>query len=328
MKIRIVSCLLVLLPAAVSAGGPRIIYPDSAPPPVRQSWFGPSAVPDCAGASVLTIAAGFDTVLIDSTTNREALVDGYGCNDWDESGPEFVLGLEIAETVFLHAALASPADLDLFLLGDCESDSCLAGHISEFTALLPARPEPYWLVVDGYLGAEGAFSLELEAAGGGLDPAACGEAVPVSCGDGSEQEITGDTFDRPNHLERFDGSPVLSRGGEVWYELSLQDTVTLDVTLKDIVFDGVLWLFDACGPDAPCLARVDAGASEARERLVHKNETGATHTYYLGVDSIDPIGIAHGSNFYDGVFKLSLSCEGQIVPVRKTSFGEIKSMFR
>lgn len=94
-----------------------------------------------------------------SGSNR---VSRYSCQPaWDESGPEMVYRVELGRSQLLSATfLTNTVDLDLFLLTSAFPDSCLAGgdnYISQNVG-----PGIYFLVVDGYKGAKGPFSLRLE----------------------------------------------------------------------------------------------------------------------------------------------------------------------
>ena len=86
----------------------------------------------------------------------------YGCRPaWDESGPELVYRLEFGRSQMLTAVLlAASADLDLFLVRSSEGDSCVAAGDTYLTHQV--EPGVYFLVVDGYQGASGPFTLRLE----------------------------------------------------------------------------------------------------------------------------------------------------------------------
>ena len=87
----------------------------------------------------------------------------YSCSTWDESGPEFIYQLDLAEAKDVTVSISpSGCDLDIFLLTNCEDpESCIDYGNYNFTTSLAAGT--YYIVVDGYYGD------------------ACGYSISVSC---------------------------------------------------------------------------------------------------------------------------------------------------
>ena len=319
---------LLLFSVTASAGEVPVSYPKAdiqrdvaASVPYR----GVAASPDCAAATPLTITADYDSTLNDDTTGRPSLVDSYGCETWDESGPEAVFALQVDEDVLPSVMLDSPlADLDVFLLSECDSDSCLAAHISQFMVELPARAAPYYLIVDGFQGAAGAFNLTLTAMPGLLDAQACDDAAAVAC---EVVSLSGNIFEQPNLVTMADCGSYLAFGGEDWFELTLSDGAELDIEVVEQTFDAVLWLFDDCGSDPVCLDYADRGLSGESEELFLVNESGAEITVLLGVDASRAFSAENGDIEFDGAFNLSISCSVPVA-VEEKSFGDLKSLFR
>ena len=282
--------------------------------------------PDCAGAVSLAVSASLDTVLSGDTTGGTSQVGAYACPHWDESGPYAVLALQVEQDVLLSAAIAGPGgdDLDLFLLSDCDSDSCVAAHSAAFTVELNARAEPWFLVVDGYDGAEGPFELALSAAPALLSQDACDGALDVACDTTSFQ---GTVFDAPNLVTLADCGSYSAFGGEDWFALTLPDSAEVSVTAGNCTFDVAVWVFEGCGPDPVCIGYADSGLSGISELWEWVNDTGGETTVYLGVDSISPIGTDTGDDPLEGLFDLEVSCT---VPVaaERVSAGGLKSLFR
>lgn len=96
------------------------------------------------------------------TRNSSTNVDRYACRPaWDESGPEIVFRVEVGASQMVTASLLEAAgDLDLFLLANVSPDSCVAAGDNYLTYSAP--PGIYFLVVDGYQGAAGAFTLHVD----------------------------------------------------------------------------------------------------------------------------------------------------------------------
>ena len=324
MKTTPASLLLVSALACAAAAAPLpFAVPKDAPPPTRPAYTAPRGeIPPCAGATTLTVTLDTDEILTGDTTGGTSAVSGYDCVGWQETGPEAVWLLDVQQDMNLHVRLEAEVDLDLFLLTDCDSDACAAWHTGEFVVNLPSRPEPYVLVVDGYLGAEGPFSVTLNAFASGPPPEVCGEAEPVAC-DETPVEIVGNLFERPNRLLADVCATYLEWGGEQWYTFSLSDSAEVSADISNHFFDVALWLFDGCEPGSRCVAFADENGVEGAETLTYRNLTGAAHTYVLAVDAFREIVSESG-----GAFLLTTTCEGQSVPAETRSFGDIKAMFR
>jgi hypothetical protein len=96
--------------------------------------------------------------------------DTYSCVAWDESGPEKVYALTLAEgwTYDVTASVESidPIDLDIFFLtedgcaGDPATNTAACGDLEVTQIGLAAGT--YYIVVDGYDGAYGEYYLEVE----------------------------------------------------------------------------------------------------------------------------------------------------------------------
>ena len=86
-------------------------------------------------------------------------VTTYGCINWNESGPEKVYVLQTTEPGNITATLSNlTADLDVIILDACSESNCLAEGNNSAT-VVNATPGMYFIVVDGYNGAVGNFTL-------------------------------------------------------------------------------------------------------------------------------------------------------------------------
>lgn len=110
-----------------------------------------------------TISCGdsdtWDTTKVGSTDD----IDSYSCSTWDESGREYAYSFTPDESVQATVSLSDPgADLDIFVLdnpyGYCSSDNCIINADSSAVFNASAGQE-YDLLVDGYAGAEGAYTI-------------------------------------------------------------------------------------------------------------------------------------------------------------------------
>ncbi len=286
---------------------------------------------DCSGRDTLVLAPGLIDTLRGDTTGGPTLLGGYACRLWAEMGPEHVYRLEVSANLELWAALREvdpETDLDLFLLSDCDTDSCLTGQNIELAATL--GPGTYFLVVDGFGTTAtqnlGPYAVALETRAIGVPDEVCSGTIaePVACGIGSLIERSGSLHGQPNLLNSYACNPFLARGGEAWFAVDLlpgQAVSAVTTTLADSL-DAVLWLFDGCGEDAVCLAVGDDGIAGEDENLSWQSETPDPITVYLAIDCARPAATPTA-----GAYGLSISC-GTEVPSRSSSFGGVRALYR
>ncbi len=99
-----------------------------------------------------------------TTTGAPSEVDYYSCSDWLESGPEVVHVMEMADKDNIKGVLEceSGIDLDLFLLSSCSAWECIEyGQSTDVIRAYDLDSGTYYVVVDGYWGDEGEYSLTL-----------------------------------------------------------------------------------------------------------------------------------------------------------------------
>jgi hypothetical protein len=267
---------------------------------------------DCSSAQYILLSAWVDTTITGDTTGLPDNCNSYGCEPWDESGGEIIFEIETEIPMNLHVTLTSDNDLDLILLSHCSPDSCLGMASSEFVAGIPSGT--VFVVVDGYLGASGEFSIAIEATPSGLPQEACDSAMLI---EDENFAVDGDLFGQPNLVEASDCASYIERGGEQWYSIILGPHSSINISLTDLYFDGAIWLFQNCGPDAECVGFSDHGILGEDEEISLENLTDDSLSLYIGVDSFVPV--------TSGSYSLSVS---SAVPVTKSSWGSMKSMFR
>ena len=124
-------------------------------------------LPVCQQAG--TIAC--DDVVEGTTVGATSLLDGYSCESWDESGAEVGYQFNVdyladgvtADNVVVTIDYTNDdgVDLDLFALdGACSTVDCIDGHNDEVEVDVTAGGT-YFFVVDGFGGAEGAFTMSV-----------------------------------------------------------------------------------------------------------------------------------------------------------------------
>ncbi|MCP4871000.1 MAG: hypothetical protein GY898_20025 [Proteobacteria bacterium] len=126
-----------------------------------------------------------------TTADATNAIDSYPCSSWDATGPEVAYTFVPTESGSVTAAMSdiqAGQDLDLYILVDegagCDSNTCYAYGNMDATFDVVAG-ETYYLVVDGYYGAAGTFSLDLT----------CGDDVPVGDDDDDDDTPVGDDDD-------------------------------------------------------------------------------------------------------------------------------------
>jgi len=118
---------------------------------------------DCSSAVTVYDGGSYNG----DTTGGPSNVNLYSCVSWNESGPEDVYVLTTSSTGDIVATLSNmTVDLDVFILSSCNENACQAYGDAEAT-YSNAPPGTYYIVVDGWLGAAGGYTLDVAANTGG-----------------------------------------------------------------------------------------------------------------------------------------------------------------
>jgi hypothetical protein len=290
---------------------------------------------------VFPLSVGLSGSRADDTTGGTNLIGSYPCAPWRQGGPEHIYELTVAEGDTLEfwaglRVLDPPVDHDLFLLNGCDTDSCLIGENTEFTAILTGGT--YYLIVDGASSSplfEGPYILDYACRYVGVAPLACVPGIVTEVDiDQAETIFAHNLFGQFDAVRSFECSPILMRGGEKWYTLTLPPPVDnqfggqdfsefkAEITDLDFTLDIGLWLFDGCGISPNCLDYVNDSIGGRSETLRFRNETEQEITVYLGVDCFTPPSES-GTGFYSIKFTSDI-----VVPTEKTSFGSLRALYR
>jgi hypothetical protein len=297
---------------------------------------------DCTPLLTLPLNIGLTGSLVDDTTGGTNLINSYPCAPWQEMGPEHIYRLDVAagDTLQFWAGLRNvdpDIDHDIFLLNGCDTDSCLIGANTELTANLTGGS--YYLIIDGAGSgsnfAEGLYTLDISARYIGVPPSICdpGGAIEVDTGQ-AVLEFPGNLFGQDNLIQSYECSPILLRGGEIWYTLTLPppvdnqfgglDFAEFRVEFPSVTFplDIALWLFDGCGTSPTCLDYVNDATGGRGETMTYRNETEQEITVYLGVDCFRAP-TESGLGFFTIKFTNDV-----VVPTEKTSLGSLRALYR
>jgi len=283
---------------------------------------------DCTARDTLELSPGLIDTLRADTTDGPTNLPGYSCAPWAEEGPEHIYRIDVDTELEFWAALRDlgDIDLDIFLLNDCDTDSCLVGANTEFSILL--EPGTYYLIIDGAgsgTATAGPYTVAMETRWIGLPVAICepGYATTVGCG-AEVTDIDGNLFEKPNHVQTYECSPIIERGGEDWFAVTLEPHHEFTATTTSLppLLDAALWLFDDCGNNAECLAFADAGLAGASESLGWANNTDDPLTVYLALDSYRAL-----TSEASAAYSIQFTCQSN-VPTNSGSWGALKSSFR
>jgi hypothetical protein len=282
----------------------------------------------CVGRQTFLPTLDWRVVVVDSTVGASRDLPSYACKEWAQEGPEHIYEIVVSETLELVAALSGlDEDLDLFLMSDCDTDSCLIGDNTELAAVL--EPGTYWLAVDTFgTGSPpgGPYTLTLSAFWPGVPAGACDTADAAFQPCDGATELSATLFQQPDLLRTYacEGAGTLMRGGERWYALATPPTRLVQLTATPPAGGGLdlaLGLFTGCGPDAVCLAFADETRAGDPEVLSWPQEAAAQDTVWLAVDCY-----AAPADSAAGVFTLGVDCG--TVPSESTSFGSFRARYR
>jgi len=97
-------------------------------------------------------------------------IDTYSCTGWDESGPEYAYTFVPSVGGQVDVSLSDlSADLDLFIVAPgCNAANCLA-YGDETVSFDAVAGELYYIVVDGYEGAVGDYTISVSCPAGAQD---------------------------------------------------------------------------------------------------------------------------------------------------------------
>jgi hypothetical protein len=149
-------------------------------------------IPQCAPDWTLA-CGGSDTWWNYGSGSTDLLVD-YSCTDWSYEGPEYTYTFVSPVTGDVTIALSNlDADLDVVVLtaggaGECLASACVAfsdqaSTIDESVTFAATAGATYYVVVDGFMGAESGYTVTLT----------CPADVETNCANGADDDQDGAT---------------------------------------------------------------------------------------------------------------------------------------
>lgn len=281
---------------------------------------------DCSGAPLLSCGTSLDSTTVGASNS----VSHYGCVAFDESGGEVVYRLELETHTEIDLRLSGmTADLDLFVLSDCDANACLrsSASVSSERIIACLAPGTYTVVVDGFAGQSSAFHLEMdcspcEPCSPAVSNDGCGSALKIPS-HGETQVLRGSTCCANDSSHGNSCSGFLSLGLDVAYRLDLPPGCTIDATLRDGIdgkdLDLSVYMGTSCSDlQATCVAGSDTNMV-GPESFSYTSATGGT--YYLVVDSF--------GNQSCGDYELEITFSNcSLVEIESRQWTHVKQLYR
>lgn len=235
----------------------------------------------CSSAFLVTASGTFTG---DTRTAVNDYSQSNSCTGFASSGPDIVYRVPLSVGDRLRATLqpSTTWDASLYLVTSCSdiAQSCVAGQDNgnpEVVDYTSAQAGDYFLIVDGYGGAAGAYTLTIE-----LNPAPivndrCAGAIDVTAGG----TFTGDTRNATADYDPGAGgcTGFAARSKDLVYRVTLAAGERLRASLS-AAWDSSLYLATDCGSiNSSCVAGQDNGNPEEVDFL---SVSGGT--YFLVVD--------------------------------------------
>ena len=230
----------------------------------------------CLPASPVTCAASENGSNGDPGSTR--VIDMYAsCTDWMETGPEYTYSFAATADEVVRATLSNlTADLNLFILedqgGGCDSFQCIAYDFNDVRfRTVPGRT--YYIVVDGYLGDVGSYTLDVA-----CGPPRCEPQLALACGDSDAYNNGG-----PGSTDLLDDYPACIN----WNEAGPEYTYTFSTPANSTVTAGIT---TANGNDLDLFILEDLGTGcDPATCFAYGGDTvqfnaAAGTTYYIVVD--------------------------------------------
>ena len=239
-----------------------------------RSEYSLTVVGICDNATTISCGATISGTTIGGSNQ----ITQYSCGNTTWSGSEAVYSFTITQFSTVTIALSNlSADLDLFLVGGgCETE-CLAKSVNsqsldENIAFVLNTPGVYYVIIDGFSGAESTFDLSLTCT------SLCDNATPITCG----QTINGNTNTGTNNIDGdYCGTLSDHSGNELVYAITVDAGTVLELNIAQMTAQLNLFLLTEICDVGICLAQGQNTNGFDQNLKVEILQTG---TYYIVVD--------------------------------------------
>ena len=187
--------------------------------------IGASNILNCNNAISLTCGQPYNGTTIGGNSD----VDTYNCTSWNESGPEKVHTITTTSTGDITATLSNlgSQDLDVFILDACGALNCMDyGNNSATYTNAPAGT--YYIVVDGYNGDAGSYTLDVST-GGSSQPFSINGNNTV-CVNNAALFTISSPQSGTTYTWQATGSSTNTTGSSAWITFSQAGSQTVTVT--------------------------------------------------------------------------------------------------
>jgi hypothetical protein len=270
---------------------------------------------DCTGAIALTCGQVYSGTTVGGPNN----VAAYSCVSWNEGGPEIVFTLTTTGTNTIVAALSGMSvDLDVFILSSCNETACIAyGNTTATATCKPAGT--YYIVVDGYGTAQGAFTLTTTCTPCLPPPVndQCAGAIELFCN--QPINLAGTTAQAANdYSPGAFGNPCTgytANGYDVTYKFNVPVGASVSLSYTSSADASFYIISDCANPAGTCVVGADATLTGQPEVINYVFTTGGL--YYLILDTY-----SGGGTF---------TCTGTLTCLtgtEATSWGHVKTLYR
>jgi PKD repeat protein len=268
---------------------------------------------NCANATPINCGQSLQGSVV-SGTNQ---VVQWACSPAYTSGKERIYSFVSNEDKYAFASLTGlTADVDLFILDACDPNNCITSSNKSGTeneaVIFHAPPgKQFYIVVDGYFGAEGSFTLSIPCVDPCQDPADCPyeiggpgntqiiNAQSLQCG----VPVTGNNANGQANASYYSCPGGFTNGKEVVYKF--ENPVAQDIT---IVLSGMaanLDLYLLSGPSIfNCHSASHKSGTSDEGIVVQALPSG---TYYIVVDGYN--GATSGYNLVINCSNSTLNCQ-------------------
>lgn len=252
--------------------------------------IGPAPVPNdqCSGAIDVTSGGTFQGTTINATGDYTPNASGLGgCTGFTANSRDVTYAVTLAAGERLQASLDAPWDASLYVVTDCAmaASSCVAGQDNgnpeqvDYTA---TNAGTYFIIVDGYGSARGAFTLDVTVTPPVQGGDTCATAVMVPSGGGSFQSTTtglANDYDPPIACTGY-----TQPGPDQVYAVAAAAGDVIEATSDFAMgLDGSLYVVTDCANLGASCTGADDGLGGQPESLRVVAQTAGTH--YVVVDA-------------------------------------------
>jgi len=276
---------------------------------------------NCAGMTEVTLGTTLAGTNVGAVNNVSTYLNSSGSTlNSGCTGGEVVYHLVVPSPVKWRIDLTGmTCDLDLMVLSACDENLTLAasaGTASEAIYTTVPLAGEWWVVVDGYSGANCAYNIAFME----TPPVNfCALVTPLDC---TDQALSGDTTNGQNLLsaEPAACTGYTEAGREHYYAITLNPGGNFAASVTLVNKDAAIYVMDSCVEPFNCLVGADDTFTNQAETLAYSNDTTEVQTVYLVIDG-------YGSTGY-GPYTGTFTCTPGVISVDQSTWGSLKAQYK